>query len=351
MKERINICLSCDNNYAQHLGVTIASILKNRAEDDEFRFIILDGNISDENKTKIVSLKSIHDFEIDFEKVDESLFSNCPIQDWTHLSIVTYFRLVLPDLRPDLKRIIYLDCDIVVRQSLRPLFDMEIGNNYIAGVIDVAAKKHAKRLGIENYINTGVLLFDVEKWRREDITNHIFDWISKNREKIVLHDQDILNAALDGHINFIDEKWNTFYLTRNLPQGAEKMEHACILHYIDRKKPWSFYNNDKFSKEYFEYLKLTEWKDFVNVYRVNKDIYELGVIEKRSPQGMKVRVYNLERTVCDFIKDKGSLDIETRNKAIKKCIKSKEFSASKMFEYAKKMNIYDRVKNYMEAII
>lgn len=93
------------------------------------------------------------------------------------------------------------------------------------------------------------------------------------------------------------------------------------------------------------------FKDFVNVYRVNKDIYELGVIEKRSPQGMKVRVYNLERTVCDFIKDKGSLDIETRNKAIKKCIKSKEFSASKMFEYAKKMNIYDRVKNYMEAII
>lgn len=268
MKERINICLSCDNNYAQHLGVTIASILKNRAEDDEFRFIILDGNISDENKTKIVSLKSIHDFEIDFEKVDESLFSNCPIQDWTHLSIVTYFRLVLPDLRPDLKRIIYLDCDIVVRQSLRPLFDMEIGNNYIAGVIDVAAKKHAKRLGIENYINTGVLLFDVEKWRRDDITNHIFDWISKNREKIVLHDQDILNAALDGHINFIDEKWNTFYLTRNLPQGSDKMEHACVLHYIDRKKPWNFCNNDKFSKEYFEYLKLTDWKNFIKSYNL-----------------------------------------------------------------------------------
>lgn len=93
------------------------------------------------------------------------------------------------------------------------------------------------------------------------------------------------------------------------------------------------------------------FKDFVNVYRVNKDIYELGVIEKKSPQGMKVRVYNLERTVCDLIKDKGSLDIETRNKAIKKCIKSKDYSASKMFEYAKKMNIYDRVKDYMEAII
>lgn len=66
---------------------------------------------------------------------------------------------------------------------------------------------------------------------------------------------------------------------------------------------------------------------------------------------MKVKTYNLERTACDIIKDKGSLDIETSNKAIKKSIKSKEFCASKMFEYAKKMNIYDKVKDYMEAII
>ena len=77
----------------------------------------------------------------------------------------------------------------------------------------------------------------------------------------------------------------------------------------------------------------------------------MGVTERKSPQGMKVKTYNLERTVCDIIKDNDSLDIETRNKAIKKCIKSKEFSASTMFEYAKKMNIYDKVKNYMEAII
>ena len=93
------------------------------------------------------------------------------------------------------------------------------------------------------------------------------------------------------------------------------------------------------------------FKDLVNVYKVGKELYGLGVTEKKSPQGLKVKTYNLERTVCDIIKDKNSLDIEIRNKAIKKAIKSKEFNASKMFEYAKKMNIYDQVKNYMEAII
>lgn len=93
------------------------------------------------------------------------------------------------------------------------------------------------------------------------------------------------------------------------------------------------------------------FKDFINVHKISKELYNLGVTEKRSPQGMKVKTYNLERTVCDIIKDKDSIDIEIRNKAIKKAIKSKEFNASKMFEYAKKMNIYDKVKNYMEAII
>lgn len=93
------------------------------------------------------------------------------------------------------------------------------------------------------------------------------------------------------------------------------------------------------------------FKDLVNVYKISKELYDLGVTEKKSPQGMKVKIYNLERTVCDIIKDKDCLDIEIRNKAIKKAIRSKEFNASKMFEYAKKMNIYDKVKNYMEAII
>ena len=93
------------------------------------------------------------------------------------------------------------------------------------------------------------------------------------------------------------------------------------------------------------------FKDFVNVNKISKELYNLGVTEKKSPQGMKVKTYNLERTVCDIIKNKDSIDIEIRNKAIKKAIKSKEFNASKMFEYAKKMNIYDKVKNYMEAII
>ena len=98
-------------------------------------------------------------------------------------------------------------------------------------------------------------------------------------------------------------------------------------------------------------LNLSNCKDNINLYRVNNNFLELGKIEIKTPYGNKVNSYNMERTVCDVINNKTNIDIEIANKAIKNCIKNKEFSASLMFEYAKKMKIYDKVKNYMEAII
>ena len=93
------------------------------------------------------------------------------------------------------------------------------------------------------------------------------------------------------------------------------------------------------------------FKEFANVHKVIRDYFDLGVSYRETPLGAKVRVYNLERTVCDIIKDKDSIEFEIRNKAIKNCIKSKGFNANLMFEYAKKMKIYNKVKDYMEAII
>ena len=98
-------------------------------------------------------------------------------------------------------------------------------------------------------------------------------------------------------------------------------------------------------------LNLSNCKDNINLYRINNNFLDIGKIEIKTPYGNKVNSYNMERTVCDVINNKTNIDIEIANKAIKNCIKNKEFSPSLMFEYAKKMKIYDKVKNYMEAII
>ena len=143
-----------------------------------------------------------------------------------------------------------------------------------------------------------------------------------------------------------DYKYDEYYeFQLRYPKTIFSYNTALYLYEMTERTPINM--DVSIHKNYNPYL----FKDFVNVYRINEEIFELGSSYKETPLGTKVRVYNLERTVCDLIKDKDSIDIEIRNKAIKKCIKSKGFNASLMFEYAKKMKIYDKVKNYMEAII
>ena len=92
-------------------------------------------------------------------------------------------------------------------------------------------------------------------------------------------------------------------------------------------------------------------KDDVNLYRVNKDILNLGKVQAKTPTGKIVNCYNLERTVCDVINNRKNIDIEIANKAIKSSIRSKGFNSNLMFEYAEKLKIYEKVESYMEAIM
>jgi len=277
-ENRINVCLSSDDNYSQHLAVTIASVLKNKAPDDELNFCILDGGITDENKKKILELKNIADCNIEFIKVDDKLFADCPIQSNAHLSLPTYYRLVIPDIKNKLDRAIYMDCDIAVKSSLKELLNIDLSDNFIAGVIDVGASKHSQRLGVHDYFNAGVLVIDLKKWRDNDITQKIFKWIGENKEKIVLHDQDIINAFFENRIKEIDEKWNTQFLRDFDKEAKLKLREANIIHYVDRKKPWLRYNGDEFTAEYLKYLKLTPYNNFLKKYYLQ--IIPVSLVEK-----------------------------------------------------------------------
>lgn len=92
-------------------------------------------------------------------------------------------------------------------------------------------------------------------------------------------------------------------------------------------------------------------KDIANIHRVNNAMIELGKIKVSTNTGKKVSSYNIERTIVDIISNRNIIEIELANKIIRKCIKEKDFNVNLMFEYAKKLKSYDKVKNYMEAII
>ena len=84
---------------------------------------------------------------------------------------------------------------------------------------------------------------------------------------------------------------------------------------------------------------------------VNRNILDLGVVEMTSPFGMKIKVYDVERTICDIIKNRNKIDGEILSKALKDYAKSKDKNLRKLSYYAKIMKIEKKVSEYMEVLL
>lgn len=86
------------------------------------------------------------------------------------------------------------------------------------------------------------------------------------------------------------------------------------------------------------------------VHYVNKEIYDFGITEIETAFGNVVKVYDLERTICDFVKDRGEIDVELFSKTINSYIRSEKKNLMKLYEYSKKMKIYEKVKEVLEVL-
>ena len=87
----------------------------------------------------------------------------------------------------------------------------------------------------------------------------------------------------------------------------------------------------------------------INLFYTKKELLELGVINYKLDSGNIIRVYDLDKTICDIIKNKKKIDAEIFNKAIREYFYSNKKNTLKLYEYAKKMNIYNKVRDTFEV--
>lgn len=91
-------------------------------------------------------------------------------------------------------------------------------------------------------------------------------------------------------------------------------------------------------------------EDSVNLFYTKNELLDLGVINYKLDSGNIIRVYDLDKTICDIIKNKKKIDAEIFNKAIREYFYSKKKNTLKLYEYAKKMNIYNKVRDTFEVL-
>lgn len=252
----INICLSCDDNYAKHAGVAIASILVNASKNDELNFYILNSGISTPNKEKISLLSSIKKCNINFIEVNKNLFKAYrAIKTHSYISIPAYYRLKLASLLPEVKRIIYFDCDIVVNTSLKALFESDLKGNPLGAVRDINRKMLKKN---PSYINSGMLVMDLDTIREKQIEELLLQWTINNADSITMGDQEIINRACIGQITLLDDGWNV--QSSNFINRSSYTKNPKVVHYIAKNKPWHWASFSYHRELYFRYLQLTPWR-------------------------------------------------------------------------------------------
>ena len=119
---------------------------------------------------------------------------------------------------------------------------------------------------------------------------------------------------------------------------------ALYFHGLSIKAP-----NDKYDitvpNNYFNYKIKNH-----NVFYVDKDIYELGLIQIDTPMGNKVKAYDMERCICDIIRSKNRMDFNLVKSCVKKYIKRKDKDFVKLYLYAEKFGIKKVVMNYIDLL-
>ena len=261
--------------YVKYLAVTIASILCNANKRDELNFYVLnDGSISVENKSKINDLKKIKDFNIEWITVDTKLFENQGTNLREDITIATNYRFSLASLLPDIDKLIFLDADLILNADIANLWSIDVENYYMAcsPVFEGVFVDYQQKLDIPldyRYCNTGVMLCNLKKWREDNIEPFFFTNAKKYRDVCEFLDQDILNTVLYSKILYLDYKFNfipdeEIWYPEIYSKNLDKIpKNPDIIHWAGPRKPW---NNTfvKYFEIYRKYAKRTKY--FKSVY-------------------------------------------------------------------------------------
>lgn len=270
----IHIACNIDSNYVKHCAVTLTSLFENNKE-DIFIVHILAGNLTDQEKIQLKDIGNSYGNQIFFYVPNQNLLKGFTIRKFSkRISMATYYRCILSEIIPEeVQRLLYLDCDIVVLGKIRPLWETPMDEIGVAAVEDVGCRESSRYEILQypmadSYFNAGVLLINLDYWRKQDIAQACIKYFHTYPERILFNDQDLLNCIFHHHKLLIELKWNVqdgFYrqpevLDQNWKEKyAEVLKHPVILHYTNRK-PWEYDSQHPLRQEYIKYLDLTLWK-------------------------------------------------------------------------------------------
>ena len=284
--KKLDILYQFNEKYAPFAGTSIASVFENNRHMDEIRIFILGEDLSQSTKDRLLGFAAGHEREMIFVDSERLLGMmkeiGMPSYRGSYAANMRLFAGSLPQI--DSKRLLYLDSDTIVDGELDELVETDMEGYPVAMVLDSLVRRHKQRLGFEAaepYFNSGMMLFDLEEWRKRQCSERIAEHVKNVRAWYPSPDQDLINVVLKGEILKLPPKYNmqpvllafntADYMKTFGPEGyysfgeiRESIREPVIYHFFRfvGEFPWHEGNlhpdNDLFDR----YLALSPWKGY-----------------------------------------------------------------------------------------
>lgn len=250
----MNILVTLDSNYVEQLIVMLTSMIMSNFN-ESFDVYVAHSSLEDEDFNLINDCIDSRRCKITDIKIPDGMFGDAPVTDRYPKEM--YYRIFAAHYLPkELDRILYLDPDLVVINSIENLYNMDLEGNFFAAASHVHSrlkKINEIRLAMpedSTYINSGVMLLNLTELREKQNIQEVYDYIEDYKLFLVLPDQDVLNGVYAGktvHIdpliyNLSDRYLNLYNANPKNINNKKDMRwvahNTSIIHYCGRKKPW-----------------------------------------------------------------------------------------------------------------
>ena len=281
----MHIALCHDKYYAPYAATVIASVMENN-KDEKIVFHIISDGIPADTKMILNEWVTSRHCKIKFYMINADDFVGFPFEKNARLHYGAYYRLFLGEVLKDIDKVLYLDCDLIVNSSLGELWNTDVFDFALAGVRDrvndyIHVFNRLRYPMIDGYINSGVLLINLKKWREDCFFEKAQHLAKQMPLALKNHDQDIINAIYHGQIKMLDFKYNLleYYLyveewldmdRKYYPDIIKACHKPTIVHFCMPIKPWHYECTNPFKSLYYKYRAMTPWPEVKLIHRKEK---------------------------------------------------------------------------------
>ena len=271
----IVLASAADAHYLPSLAVMVESALSHLGPGRTIDLHLIDGGITGADKQRLHQTVQADQLTVHWHRPARAALVGLPL--WGRIGISVYDKLLVPDVLPqDAHRALWLDADTMVLDDLGSLWDHGTGTHALLAVRDRLVPCVSSRFGVAGhralglrhdapYFNSGVMLIDLERWRRTRIAARALEYVRTHADQVTFWDQEGLNAVLAGEWGELDAEWNwslspTAIWPRRDDRGASSTTRPRIVHFSGNLKPWVYGGRHPSYALYYQHLDRTAWR-------------------------------------------------------------------------------------------